>query len=55
MQDIQIKNPTESLWNILKEYERPFVTVLNKLDKLKTQKRKSWAKKFSENLRKTLE
>tara|TARA_B100000925_G_C21953061_1_gene449882 strand:+ start:515 stop:1156 length:642 start_codon:yes stop_codon:yes gene_type:complete len=35
----------------LKEYERPFVTVLNKLDKLKTQKEKAGLKKFSEKFK----
>ena len=35
----------------LKEFDRPFVTVLNKLDKLKTQKDKAGLKKFSEKFK----
>jgi GTP-binding protein len=36
----------------LNDYDRPFVTVLNKLDKLKTQKDKSGLKRFSDDFKK---
>ena len=38
----------------LKEFDRPFVTVLNKLDKLKTQKDKAGLKSFLKNSKKIL-